>query len=117
MKQCRVCEELKSVKDFETRKGIPTNRCKPCKYKMNNAWRRKKRDETKKYYWVYYLPEEHYVGITSNVKERMLAHKHNNKCVDDYELCGKYRHPAQAIIAEAMFHLRGYHGCNYKYYE
>lgn len=117
MKTCRVCNKQKPIEDFGTRLGKPTNRCKPCKYKQNNEWRKKKRDATKKYYWVYYLPEEHYVGITSDIKARMEQHEYNGKITDGYELYGKYRHPAEAIIVEAWFHLHGYYGCNYKYYE
>ena len=117
MKKCTKCNKEKRINEFSTRLGKPTNRCKPCKYKYNNSWRKKKRDETKKYYWVYYLPEEHYIGITSDIEARMKAHRYKGKITDGYELCGKYRHPAQAIIVEALFHLREYNGCNYKYYE
>jgi len=113
MKKCRVCNIEKPINEFGTRLGKPTNRCKPCKYKQNNAWRRKKNSENRLYY-VYYLPEEHYVGFTYNIKQRMYEHKNQGKITDGYEVYGGYKHPAAALMVEAYFHLHGYLGCNYE---
>ena len=120
---CKKCGETKDVSKFEmyrhhSKKDVflPTNRCKSCKMKHNNAWRKAKRDEEKKYYWVYYLPEEHYVGITSNVKNRIATHIRDGRITEGYELVVKCRHPARALMIEAILHLKGYYGCNYKYY-
>ena len=112
-KVCRVCSKEKEIKDFGTRYGVPTNRCKPCKYKMNNAWRKQKNDKNRQYY-VYYLPEHHYIGFTYNIKERMYEHKNKGKIIEGYEIMGPYKHPAAALMVEAAFNLHGYYGCNYK---
>lgn len=112
-KPCRVCNEIKEISKFSTRLGKPTNECKPCKYKRNNAWRAAKRKEYKTYY-VYYLPEEHYIGFTKNIKERMATHKNQGRITEGLEIIGGYKHPASALMVEAAFHLHGYNGCNYE---
>lgn len=111
-KVCRVCGEEKEIKDFGTRLSKPTNRCKPCKYQMNNVWRKKKNNTDKKYF-VYYLPEEHYIGFTYNIKERMYKHKQDGRITEGFEVIGQYKHPAAALMIEAAFHLHGYNGCKY----
>ena len=63
------------------------------------------------YYTVYYLKEEHYVGMTTNLSYRMRYHKskHNRK-VEDVEIFGKYETKEEAIRTEAELHNLGYLG-------
>jgi len=113
MKKCNKCKEEKLFTEFGTRLGKPIGTCKKCKYKYNNDWRKKKNSGDRLYY-VYYLPEEHYVGFTYNITERMYEHRNRGKITEGYEIYGGYKHPAAALMLEAYFHLHGYEGCNYK---
>ena len=46
--------------------------CKECNSKMNKEYFQKKFDGN---YYVYYLPEDNYCGITKTLQYRMYAHK------------------------------------------
>ena len=114
-KICKTCNIKKPLTEFH--KCIKKNGtwlrsyCKDCGKKARIEWRNSKKDG---YWTVYYLPEEHYVGITNCVHERMNEHKFKGKIINNYEIIGKYKHPAAALMVEAAFHLHGYHGCIYK---
>ena len=62
------------------------------------------------YTYVYYLPEEHYVGITNDVVRRMRVHRHKGKIVDDYEIIARFERAVDAHSLETMFHQRNYNG-------
>ena len=69
------------------------------------------------YYTVYYLKEEHYAGMTSNLTYRLNNHKsHYNRHIEDVEIIGKYKTKAEATRVEAALHSMGYLGRhpNYK---
>ena len=61
--------------------------------------------------WVYYLPEEHYIGITNNITTRMWQHANNEShCIKDFEvLCG-FERRVDAHYLETLLHMRGYNG-------
>lgn len=62
---------------------------------------------------VYYLPEEHYIGITKNLKRRIKAHNHSGKITEGYEVVAYFERYVDAMYLEVMFHQRGYNGCRY----
>ena len=64
------------------------------------------------YTYVYYLPEEHYVGRTLDVVARMRSHKHNGKITDGYEIIARFERTVDAQWLETMFHQRNYNGFN-----
>lgn len=66
-------------------------------------------------YYVYYLPEEHYIGITDHPRGRISRHKYCGKIVDDWEIVAVFNNPFDAVILEAEFHRRGYNGFQYKF--
>ena len=69
------------------------------------------------YYTVYYLKEEHYAGMTSNLTYRLNNHKsHCNRHIEDVEIIGKYKTKEEALRVEAALHSMGYLGRhpNYK---
>ena len=69
------------------------------------------------YYYVYYLPEEHYVGLTNNIRRRMMDHRrlrNGQKFTNDYEILGKFESNIDAHWFEIQFHQRGYNGFNTK---
>ena len=61
-------------------------------------------------YSVYYIPEEHYVGMSKNVYSRMIKHKHLGKIIDDYEVLQSFENPIEAHLMETRLHLMGYNG-------
>ena len=71
------------------------------------------RDKCKKEYpgyTVYYIPEEHYVGMTSNPRYRMSKHKHLGKIIDGWEVLCSFENPILAHLMETRLHLMGYNG-------
>ena len=66
------------------------------------------------HFTVYYLPEEHYVGMTDALLERMRKHRYKHKRITEgVETLGKFECPIQAHLFETMLHLRGYNGFRY----
>ena len=62
-------------------------------------------------YTVYYLLEEHYVGMSSGLKNRLYHHKHTyNRHVEDVEIIGKYKTKQEALMVETKLHSMGYLG-------
>jgi len=61
-------------------------------------------------YSVYYIPEEHYVGMSRNVIARMAKHKHLGKIVDGWEVIQSFENPIRAHLMETQLHLMGYNG-------
>lgn len=70
----------------------------------------RKRGEEYPGYALYYIPEEHYIGITNNVYTRMNKHKHLGKIIDGWEVIQCYDNPIEAHFHETLFHLIGYNG-------
>ena len=62
------------------------------------------------YYSVYYLPEEHYAGVTSGVKARMRLHKHSGMMTDGFEIVFTTESKREALDFEAKLHSMGYNG-------
>ncbi len=62
-------------------------------------------------YTVYYLINEDYVGQTSNLWNRLKAHKNDKgRDVSNVHIIGKYKTREQAKEIEAGYHARGYSG-------
>ena len=112
-KKCSKCSIEKELTNF--RKG--SNLCRGCyKAKIDSIKDKAKaqRDSHKDgLYTVYYLKEDHYVGITSNLSYRLFVHKSKcNRHVEDVEIVGKYKTKAEAERVEAALHAMGYLGRN-----
>ena len=70
-------------------------------------------EESKKdgYYTVYYLKEEHYVGMSNNLTYRLRNHKsYYSRHIEDVEIIGKYKTKEGATRVEAALHAMGYLG-------
>ena len=61
------------------------------------------------YTYVYYIPEEHYVGLTTRVNKRMCDHS-IDKITEGWEVLGKFEREVDAHWFETLFHMRGYNG-------
>ena len=74
-----------------------------------NHWAKKARSEQNGYA-VYYLPEEHYVGVSVNVRYRINKHRHLGRVVDGWEVIAVFERGVDAHWFETLFHMRGYNG-------
>lgn len=67
------------------------------------------------YYYVYYLPNENYVGMTVNVFGRKRDHKNRGMNVDGFKILSKCTSKSEARILECSYHQKGYNGKTGKY--
>lgn len=132
MRTCNKCHIEKTLDEYNKHpQGLlgKDSICKTCKaeyarnyrkknphvVKENNIKFRKLYLEETNGYAVYYLPEEHYVGFTNNIRSRINDHSKKGKCVIDYEILCVCESPIDAHLYETMFHQRGYNGFQYNY--
>ena len=47
-------------------------------------------------YFVYYLPEEHYIGMTNYLKRRMYQHRKKGKCTEGMEIVACFERSVDA---------------------
>ena len=126
-KKCSKCKANKNVNEFYKREGGRLrSHCKECmgeQSKNRKIWRGKEYLDHQRryrasfkdgYYSVYYLPEEHYVGMTNNVKSRMDYHKSNGKITEGLEIIAKFERAVDAHLFETMLHQRDYNGFHYR---
>lgn len=66
------------------------------------------------FYTVYYLREEHYIGITNQPIRRMHKHKSDGRHILDYEAVATFKNKKEALNAEYYMHSIGYNGINWK---
>ena len=59
---------------------------------------------------VYYLPEEHYIGLTNDIMQRMRDHKRYGRITEGYEILCYFERRVDAHLLETMFHVRDYNG-------
>ena len=107
-KQCTCCKEIKNIAEFhKLSKGYYKSNCKKCR--SNEA---KERIASKKNgtHYLYYIPEEHYVGITNQVLTRMSKHRFYNKITDGFEIICEFKSQKQAHLYETLLHCMGYNG-------
>lgn len=92
--------------------NVPKSRRRYCSKKCSRREHnyRTRENEKAQGYWLYYLPEEHYIGITCRPKLRMQAHKTNGFYVNDVEWIANFERQVDAAWLEIMFHQRGYNG-------
>lgn len=112
-RQCKGCGVVKPIKLFPYRKdkNVYRHKCKSCWSKKINK-RFHEANET--IISVYYLPEEHYVGLTNNIPHRMRCHRQKGKLTDNYEILASFERYVDALWFEILFHQRGYLGCRNK---
>ena len=130
MKLCKICGKEKPLSEFSIiKKKYPNSYCRPCdaiRYKETRTKYYNKRYATtngkahyKKYYYslkdglhyVYYLPEEHYIGVTDCISKRIAVHKHKfNRYVDNIEIVYKTPCRKEAELVESKLHSLGYQG-------
>jgi hypothetical protein len=113
-KKCTKCKTLKPASDFYLKnkeKGWLRPECKVCSNRLTTERRKQSLDG---YWYVYKIVDDHYVGITSDLKSRKASHKHNGLKAKSMIKIAKYKKPEYAIIHEAIMHLMGWKGCSLK---
>lgn len=142
MKKCSKCSVEKELSEFykcSSRKDGISTICKPCdkarvkQFHLEHPEYRKQRhlnniDNSNEYsrrymslkkdghYSVYLLPDSNYVGITSNLYNRMSVHKsYFNRRVDNVEVLHVVNTRDEALHKEAWYHRLGFEGANPKY--
>ena len=93
--------------DVKDQKVYCSVRCR-----RNDKYDRKVDKNKVKGFAVYYLPEEHYIGITNSVYRRMSQHRWLNRSTEGYEILCYYDRMVDAAALEVKFHQRGYNGFN-----
>ena len=78
--------------------------------KESNRQREKYLHELDGYFYVYYLPEEHYVGMTNCVHKRIKHHSFSGKIVDNYEILARFNRQVDAHLFETRLHALDYNG-------
>ena len=89
------------------------NREKQAAYREANKDKQVAYMEAKKdgLYTVYYLKEDHYAGMTTNLTYRLYQHKNvYNRHIEDVEVIGRYQTKEGAARVEAALHSMGYLG-------
>ena len=116
IKSCTVCGEDKPLEDYyyTHKKNRPNGyywgECKACTYVRTTKNKKARRN----YDWdVYLIPFENYVGISSNVTERISTHKRSGKDVSNWIVINTFDNVYDAIVLEALLHKSGYKGCQY----
>ena len=56
------------------------------------------------YFVVYYIPNEHYCGVTSNPQARMASHKHKGMDIEGWRVLSCHDTFIEARHQENLFH-------------
>ena len=119
MKYIRKCPGCSNNITYSRRSGLvraDNNRseCRSCYSRnklANKDYLGAEKYENGKWY-VYHLPAEYYVGITSTLLTRLSKHaNHHKRDVRDWIVVGCYDKVEDALIHEAKLHSMGYLGC------
>lgn len=123
MKQCSKCGEMRLLDQYYTHGKTKDGRqssCKVCcgkiqrphtlKWHGSNKWSYKPDG----YYTIYLLPTEWYVGVTGNIKQRLLYHKSINKRdISHWVILAEVDTKPEALGIEKHYHDRGYNGSSH----
>ena len=106
--KCTKCKTIKPYESFHRNNKIKsTGRASMCKICFKKYWQGTKDG----LYYVYLLPEENYVGITSHVKRRMTAHKDVHKRnIKGMRVLYSTTNRQEGFELESFLHTLGYKG-------
>ena len=108
-KRCKSCKEEKPLSEFYKSGKYYQSKCKPCHleyYKPGDKYHKYKDS----FYSVYYIPEHHYVGMTSHISRRMTNHRRLGKMTEGMEIIARFERAVDAHYLETLLHMRGYNG-------
>lgn len=105
----QLAKEAKWARDRRARlKNDPEYKARKKAQDMAFAERNRKTTE------VYYLPEEHYIGITHYLPTRLAMHRKAGKITEGAIIVASFERHVDAAWLEVMFHQRGYNGYKYQ---
>ncbi len=98
---CRRCNKRfrPEVKYLKTSRGV---RCKPCRNYVIREHRRKL-EQLKKVYYVYYLPSENYCGFTNDVSRRISSHSRRGMDTKNFRVLFASEDFIETAHMEALF--------------
>lgn len=120
-RECSKCKVIKDIQDFYVNHTKEVNGevievrrkdCKVCHTKRTNQYYYDKYYND--YISVYYLPEEHYVGISNHYELRLMEHARAGKIIDGAEEIARFERAVDAHYLETLLHMRGYNGFQFK---
>ena len=129
MKRCARCGDNKPLEQFIKRGNTRDGRgyyCRECNKVIQKEYVTRNLDRVRKSKTrynnhdktlvtiVYYLPEEHRVGLSNNLRRRLQKHRQNGLITDGVEILGKFERHVDAHYLETLLHMRGYHGYQYE---
>ena len=85
-------------------KGRPRKYSGTLKERMAKAAKKLHNKTLLDYYVVYYIPDEHYCGITNNPKKRMIVHKSKGMNVEGWRVLSCHDTLIEARHQENLFH-------------
>lgn len=98
-KVCNKCNKEVSVDKFSYNtvngKKYQRNSCNSC---------RATKDKKDGVYYVYYLPEHHYCGVTGCLVRRMIDHRKHGRNTENWRVLYASKSKKDAAIHEALFH-------------
>ncbi len=90
----------------------------------NKKWNEENKEKVKAYdkeykaklhgelHHVYLLKDDHYIGVTSSIKNRFWKHKHEGRNTDNYRIMYSTLDRAKALEIEKQYHGMGFFGAN-----
>lgn len=111
-KRCNKCNSDKELTEFYKNDNYKDGYMSHCKQCHSDYYKSRNQDSNgDNLFYVYYLPEHHYVGMTRNIDTRIYQHGINhNRITDGYEIVGIYNTAIEAHYIETILHLFGYKG-------
>ena len=109
---CKGCDRDLSIDNFysnnQNTRGY-SYKCKSCVKAM-----KKERELARKHDpLVYYLPEENYCGVSTDITARVKQHKKLGKNIDGWKVLFCSEDKNEVLHMEAMYHsVMGMHGLN-----
>ncbi len=120
-KKCTKCNTIKDNSDFAISKSNKDGlqyQCRTCRAEYKRERREyiskveKERYYSKKHdYVVYLMPDDNYVGVTTNLAKRMATHKcHYGRNTDGVRVLCEFKDKESARELEDFIHSLGYAG-------
>ena len=112
-KRKRVCSGCGNVIVYKTISAMKVSGNNPCRRCWHNRRTSKHLISAGEYNnkcVVYYLPAEHYVGMTKELKHRLVSHERDGRNTKDWSVVSIHNNIRDAAVDEAKYHSMGYNG-------
>lgn len=110
LKDTQAYREYQSEWRANNKEKVASKRSK----NRENIRRRQRERREDGFYTVYYLPNEHYVGMTDGFDQRIYHHNYAGKNVEGCIVLRTFDNAFDAHIYETQWHKMGARGCHLK---